>query len=183
MSEELEAGREIDALIAERVFGMPEPMWIPTHEKVAHAYLAATRPQWHAWPWEIRYWGEDRPIQWEPKAYSSDIGCAWKVVEAMGRTGWRFDATYDPEYGTGVTFERGDDNSPRPGGYEWHATGLNAAGDEFVTGTPNLLPLNICRAALAAMEAKNADQTTPITTNSEGNSPENPMTTPNLSEQ
>jgi hypothetical protein len=53
------AGRELDALVAEKVMGLPKPI----HEVF----------------WFIRYPHVDGPLP----AYSTDIAAAWEVVEKM----------------------------------------------------------------------------------------------------
>ena len=69
MSTEMEAGRELDALVAEKVMGWTRDdrgAWVPPGCR----------------PLRNGYYTE------RPGCYSTDIAAAWRVVEAMRVAGW-----------------------------------------------------------------------------------------------
>ena len=123
---DLPAGRELDALVAEKVMGqVPCDAWRP---------FTALPPQWMKDKGECGH-AACFPAQMGPAAYSTDIAAAWEVVEkitAPGRlTGgaWRhlngkYDAVFSEQLGGGVF----------------------AMSDEAPTA-----PLAICHAALKAV--------------------------------
>lgn len=127
-SAEREAGRELDAIVAERVMGATwrKPTRYAGIDGVSslvlgerHSAVAITFA--HRWP-------DDR-LSYTGPAYSSDIAAAMQVVEAMRAKGYGFSLT---------------DNQ----GERWTAEFLNylAFAD---AGTPALA---ICRAALKAID-------------------------------
>src|SRR4051812_7923471 len=74
MNDELKPGRELDALVAERVMG-----WTRGKEEVYHERdwdSVYTRPCWLA---------DGKPLKWTPDNFrpSIDIAAAWQVVEEM----------------------------------------------------------------------------------------------------
>lgn len=125
------AGREMDALIAEKVMG-----WDHTHD-IDHC----EGDSWYSYcrncsltgeNGEIMCWHPGDPILngcTKPPPYSTSIEAAWKVVEKLCF-----------EYG--MTF--GGHVDPSQHGWQF-GFGIN----EVMAGT---LPLSICRAALKAME-------------------------------
>jgi len=131
-----EVGRELDALIAEKIFGA-------------------------AWAWEQHEWA-DRQVErlrmpsclhvasrWDGRIhatnellrYSTNVGDSWWVVEKMEVRGfhWRLTTPFvaGDLYYAGLT----------PMG----VTGWNGRPDNLASA--NLMPLAICRAALAAIES------------------------------
>ena len=64
----MKAGRALDALIAEKVFGEQNPP-----KKVSGA------SEWSAWRLTAEY-----VPRWTPKAFSTQIDDAWPVVEKLG---------------------------------------------------------------------------------------------------
>jgi hypothetical protein len=87
----MKPGRELDALIAEKVMGIKHPITIH-RDKTAYQWGSAT-DEWEFLP-----------------EYSTDIAAAWKVVEKLGLCVWptedakwfafqdRFDSSYGEEY-------------------------------------------------------------------------------------
>lgn len=127
---ELEAGRQIDALIAERVMG-----WVRVPVKSALTDYMYQRPDSavHLWPANV----------WK---FSTGIAEAWEVVEVL-RTSWHWcciDIHSNYHYEWRVTLTPSDymnENNP-------HQPTVDAR-----AGT---LPLAICRAALKAIVAAEA---------------------------
>ena len=126
---EMEAGREMDAVIAERVIGLPAVAW----------NAATPCPECGEC---MRYCGErswcSPCSEWRYSAYreySADFSAAWDVAEFMREHG--FDVTV-------LTFAKGGAacEIARP---EWRGSEYHEAED---------IALAICRAALAAVEAK-----------------------------
>ena len=129
---QMEAGRALDVLIAEKVMGMALPDWTPTHGEVSSSHSSSLRSRWHLWPWEIRYWGTEKPIQWEPRRYSSDIAEAWRVLEKL----------------KGGSFPMVSVNCGEPG---WWVVLYPATGSFTETDYHETAPLAICLAALDAL--------------------------------
>ena len=75
----LEAGREMDALIAEKVMGEKQPNYV-------HANLHMEYPETSTCGnWQCFNIFEHGDIcEWHPKQFSTDISAAWEVVEMMG---------------------------------------------------------------------------------------------------
>lgn len=110
----MEAGSEMDALVAERIMGWkPEGYFHPGEED-----------QWEGWRDDKGDGGWVSPI-----GYSTELDCAWDVVEKMRTI---------PMGGFILTEQRD--------GWTAHWAGV----DEFAPTAP----LAICRAALKAMEEK-----------------------------
>lgn len=84
--DKLEAGRELDALIAEKVMG-----WTPHCQNPAHyVEVANSTSEMSVIQEVVAYW---RP--------STDIAAAWQVVEKLRAAGWFYslsDAVEIPEY-------------------------------------------------------------------------------------
>ena len=144
------AGRELDALVGEKVFGL-KVEWLPAPEHPHHhGKNVPIEPQTGSYPpngegpWCAMYWVIPH--------YSTDIGAAWEVVErvADGHVG-----TYDAmevllSYGPERCHVKIYDSSP--GGY------VGPAGED-IPQAPGVglwassAPLAICLAALQAVEA------------------------------
>ncbi len=77
--DKLEAGDELDILIAEKVMGCK------TRKGPAH-WLYCDCPKGYMEPWPHGNMGSDGSI----KDYSSDIAAAWEVVEKMKQYGFGF---------------------------------------------------------------------------------------------
>lgn len=105
MDTQLKAGRELDALIAERVMDeCPWQIWF-SRDSVLRctdingiSYFCANKEQAESYI-------KDFPVDWnavlmEPqcKEYSSDISAAWEVVEKMRHLGWSFDLNLMARY-------------------------------------------------------------------------------------
>ena len=69
----MNAGRELDALVAEKVMGTEKP----SREFAPHPYSSNTIHTSRCWHW---HYGEN---DWLPMPYSADIAAAWETVEAM----------------------------------------------------------------------------------------------------
>lgn len=135
------ADRELDALVAEKVMGMAQPEWTPTHEEVASAYVSASRSGWYRWPWEINYWGREKPIQWESKRFSTDIAAAWEVVAKLKADGMMW-CIYDTPSGV--------------------KCGINRAPMECLASVEaETAPLAICLAALKSVGTPVTPEKTP----------------------
>ena len=76
----MEAGRDLDALVAEKVMGHPMPEIIP--EDAIDLYLSGTPIHHDSWTCVFRYDEGDVP-KWVPDPYSTDISAAWQVVERV----------------------------------------------------------------------------------------------------
>lgn len=131
---ELTAGRELDALIAERVMGIAPEEWryrcyVERHERD------------EAWCYHCRALIGDAEVDGRiPQPYSTRIEDAWLVVEKMRADGWRVRLDDEPE-GWGAWFRRGHDPiDPMIPLYE---------GDVRLASMPHA----ICLAALAALAA------------------------------
>lgn len=137
---ELPAGRELDALVAEHVFGTA----ILTREAMEAEAVRVwvEQPQCTKFFWGFTAWrGDDGTIQcaqdFEP--YSTDIAAAWDVVEKLGRDGFTCDIQWK---GAGRNYEFTAEASfdkwtpPQSG----HAVGS--------------APLAICRAALKTVRGE-----------------------------
>ena len=117
----LPAGRELDALIAEKVFGSPKPT-------VAFDNVHICSPD-GVWAW-IATKADGSDFDWRPLLpYSRDIAAAWEVVEKMRN----------------YCFTIGN----LPSGY-WNAS-FHGTVDVVGSDTAETAPLAICRAALKAV--------------------------------
>lgn len=121
----MEPGRELDALVAEKVMGWEQVQDPP------HTYIAYNTPTGFRLPEEI-------------PAYSTDLNAAWKVVEAMRRRG--FWCQMRTPFGTPE--QKLDDGCWA--GFTPHGTsGWNGKPDNW-TSAPTA-PHAICLAALKAV--------------------------------
>src|SRR3990167_1467186 len=87
--DEMPAGPEMDALVAEKVMGEPQPHDAPVEMgSISGVLTMFNNYPWKAWLPECL--GLGKPWTWRPLPYSTDIAAAWKVVEKIcGR--YRFD--------------------------------------------------------------------------------------------
>lgn len=77
----MEAGRELDALVAERVMGLAKIMVKGDFEEFPMFVLPERkRAIWNAF---------------HAPRYSTDIAAAWAVVERMRELGWKFQLDWD----------------------------------------------------------------------------------------
>ena len=143
---QMEAGRELDALIVEKVMGWA---WF------RHTCIAGGKRYWarslfipdhNVEPFDGGYGIENVPAVGDETVaimnapnYSTDIAAAWQVVEKMRERGWHFLLMVSHESGMAIaSFYLGPhDRSDLSATEEWQ----NA-------------PRAICRAALKAMEAR-----------------------------
>jgi hypothetical protein len=90
---ELKAGRELDALVAERVMGLiPCAQWRSVNfgsgggpTMMSHSEKDSPHPGQQCYP---AVPGLDHPYN-KPASYSTDIAAAWQVVERMRELGFR----------------------------------------------------------------------------------------------
>ncbi len=129
---ELEAGRELDRLIAERVFGLN------TEQRQYHEYRAD--------PWACDGCGKRRayvsrtqvgPCLPAASPYSTDVAAVMTVFEAMVEMTGSGSIEADMEWARGEGF----------------IVNVTLGFDETTANSTGPLPLAICRAALAAREA------------------------------
>ena len=117
----VEAGREMDALVAERVMGWSRSRWAPI-DSLLPPKDDKKRIEGHTYYVPL---------------FSTDIAAAWEVVEEMNKTyHWRISSPFIPgePYFAGLT----------PHG----VTGWNGCPDYEMPG--DIVSLAICRAALLA---------------------------------
>lgn len=130
--DQMEAGKELDALIAEQVFRM---VWCRLNRSDTTAILRwpdSTRNYWPSQP-------TDRRILLSADSYSTDIEDTWKVTRKLNADGFLFELFTQPDGDSAARFfrERNRKDMPKHG---WWATASTA-------------PLAICRAALKAQES------------------------------
>lgn len=132
---ELQAGRELDALIAEKVMGLRREVRLCGSTESATIY--SQNPWWQ----DGRQTLLDVHHHGGPRPYSTDIAAAWEVVEAM-RAGLKADDGHaEPGYDFELTFEDGVWECWFP---HWAFDAGHAHADTA--------PLAIVRAALTALE-------------------------------
>lgn len=141
----MEAGREMDALVAEKVFGFPK--WEPFIRSVIPHEPCGTSLD--GCPYDksnhFKYFNEtklkeERNIK-HPKPYSISISAAWEVVEEMWQRGWWSQVGHQCIDGT------------------WEAEfmpGSDKLGNQSFCALAPAAPLAICRAALKAVEGGDA---------------------------
>ena len=141
----MKAGRELDALVATEVMGLPRPL-LPTDNEV---YIQGV--PFHGWPLQSSGYSSGDVTEVVPRPYSTDEGAAWgELVDKMKSLGWRVTVTDDPDHGAGAQFERGDDNGPE---YELAAAGLMAL-TEWMNEKVESVPHALCLAALRALDVE-----------------------------
>lgn len=135
---EHEAGRELDALVAERVFGLrveilPAPEHGHQHGKnVPMEPQSCDPPPGMLGAWAAMYWVIPR--------YSTDISAAWEVLERMRERGeWVLNVMAD-----GYEIDNHNAEAIPLKGWTWD--------DEWIAERADTAPLCICRAALKAIE-------------------------------
>lgn len=136
--ERMEAGREMDVLIAEKVMGWRRMTYKEANPKNSH-YATDLRltGRWHDSDGNATQQAEDCDDYYQPEfawSPSTDIAAAWQVVEKI--------KSIDPLYAFAVMFE----------GKSWEAgiydSGYNTSFDYDRSATATTAPLAICRAAL-----------------------------------
>ena len=123
---DLTAGRELDALIAEKVMGLRKTVRV--HGTTNQAVVYTDNPYFNAVVKEA----DLHHVQ--PLPYSTSIADAWLVVEKMEHDGFEVELIYAPSNGWSVTFEKGG----------------QFGGSYRNDHQPVTVPLAICIAALAA---------------------------------
>jgi hypothetical protein len=129
--EAMPAGRELDALVAERIF---EWQRIPWKHNPEQGILLPPGAEHEANDPHVRWWG--RSLIERVPFYSTDIAAAFEVVEKM----------HYEEFGCEIWMPNTDGLR-----YRYQAKFYPDAGRAFV-GEGDTAPLAICRAALRAME-------------------------------
>ena len=76
----MEAGKELDTLVAEKIMNHPMPDFIP--EDALDLYLSGRAIHYDSWTCVCLYDEGDTP-KWVPDPYSTDISAAWQVVEKL----------------------------------------------------------------------------------------------------
>ena len=125
--DKMEAGKEMDALVAERVMGWKV-------DKESYSTWVAITDTYLFFPlvgMTKGSWGN-----WTP---STDISAVWQVVEKMSET-WEFSLNYQDNKYKFLLWKP-----------EWVTSNLYQA-RECKEGVSNTVPLAICRAALKAVE-------------------------------
>lgn len=125
------AGEEIDALIAEHVFGDKKPTQALDANHVMLSMIGVTHPYTSAGgSWTgVAYWEEGDIPRWVAKNYSTDIAAAWEVVDKLyGITLVRHKVFWHCIFDKSTEGERDED---------------------YMQG--DTVPLAICRAALLAV--------------------------------
>lgn len=117
------AGREVDALVAERVMGL-----VPC---TAESHRSGEAP------WSCHARGDSPDQGGETAHFSTDMDAAWPVVEAMQGRGFVFTLRYRDSGGWRACF------MTRP-----------TTENRSPSRVADTAPLAICRAALAAVEAR-----------------------------
>lgn len=143
MSREQEAGRELDALVAEKVMGLPPSAWPPPcirHHRTDDAEWDSGSQEAGGWCYTCNTMISS--VDREPPAYSTDISAAWEVVEKLKER-------------HGVKVMGGPDDE---GGCEIWCCDITAYGyrpfqDHSWSDAAATAPLAICRAALQATGA------------------------------
>lgn len=136
MTTTLNAGRAMDALVAEKVMGWTRWEWERGDwDGPADATIFAQ----HERSLAVYANGEEEPSFWF--APSTDIAAAWQVVERMRDLGWPWG---------GARWRVSEWTSPRKAEFSAQFEKLNVT----VGADAETAPLAICRAALAAVEAQ-----------------------------
>ena len=79
---ELKAGRELDALVAEKVMGLPEKDWHPECSRYHQVDDAEFDSKYGWMGWCYTEGREICTAKKYPPRYSTDIAAAWEVVES-----------------------------------------------------------------------------------------------------
>ena len=130
---DLPAGRELDALIAEKVMGLPPEQWrhdAPGCEDIYYNVCNRCGLSQNSKS-DAEFYQERCP---EPAPYSTDIAAAWLVVEKLR-----------------LAVVSGDDPKDGSHGY-WAGVPVPLGGNMEDWRGADTAPLAICRAALAAAQ-------------------------------
>lgn len=153
---------ERDAIVC-KALGIPgKTVWVATSDGGESA-AAMTNP---GGPWrtehDLRHWLDRKHADglllnyeigtwtWWPEVSTTPDGMM-AVVEKMLADGWRLTLHVDDHMRyAGAMFERGDDNNPHPGAYEWAGAGsLGMTREEVMSH--RTAPEAVCLAALTAL--------------------------------
>jgi hypothetical protein len=126
------AGREMDALVAEKVMGEPKPIIVDDWDSVFSRWLdgCPIESPKEAWLEACLYEHGDTQ-EWIPRPFSTDIAAAWQVMEKL-----------KDKFFCGIEFC----------GDCWQASMQEREGGlDYVEGNADTAPIAICRVALKAM--------------------------------
>jgi hypothetical protein len=85
--DEMEAGPQMDALIAERVMGEARPSEIPADALDRELAGNPVKSEGGSWVCRCEFQKGDEG-EWEPLPFSTDIKAAWEVIKKIGE--WDF---------------------------------------------------------------------------------------------
>ena len=77
----MEAGRELNKLVAEKVMNSHKPDYVPQHS--LELFLAGSPVHYGYWTCVHEY-GKGDEGEWIPDPFSTDISAAWPVARKMG---------------------------------------------------------------------------------------------------
>jgi hypothetical protein len=147
----LEAGRELDALVAEKIFGWQRrPFECNAEQRVV------VPPDWT--DFSVDYW-LGRDIYEHVPAYSTDIAAAWQVVERLRDLGCNhFSLEWEQPYDDRPRRDREADPQERPWLFAFNAPRHLSGSPSIGMPDPVVLhastaPLAICYGALIAVGA------------------------------
>jgi hypothetical protein len=133
--DQLPAGQELDALVAEIV--MEEARPLVGHDDVHLEPRKSRGGNWLCWP----EYDRGDVCEWAPVPFSTDMRAAWEVAEKMHKEFWK----------RGIVFEMG--NNPHNPPRAWWVNVIFAeqyGRHETEMTYAETMPLAICRAALKA---------------------------------
>jgi hypothetical protein len=133
--DQLPAGQELDALVAEKVMEEAKPL--VGHEDVHLEPRKSCGGNWLCWP----EYDRGDMCEWAPAPFSTDIRAAWEVAEKMNEELWK----------RGIVFEMG--NNPHNPKRAWWVNLIFAEQNgrhETEIISAEIMPLAICRDALKA---------------------------------
>lgn len=121
----LQAGRELDALVAEKVMGLAPEQWpfvceVDKHDTAGDVWCSDCQEE------------TDKTAR-VPLHYSTDISAAWQVVERLHEKGYALTLHNEPD---------------EDAGYTWGASVGGDSADAFVESWEDTAPMAICTAAL-----------------------------------
>ena len=144
----MEAGEQLDCLVAEEVMGEPKPSrWTPRNALNLQLAGNPAMSKGENWVCLCKYEEGDIPV-WYPLPFSTDISAAWQVVEKMFELGYAMSLLhlssepFYPEYWY-CDFRPKDSNKPPE--YEWIDHQMTA-------------PIAISKAALLTTEIKKLEE-------------------------
>ncbi|GAI80038.1 unnamed protein product [marine sediment metagenome] len=135
----MEAGEELDRLVATEVMGEPVPEFTPENALDLQLAGSPVKSPKGNWLCLCRYGEGDIPT-WRPLPYSTDISAAWLVVEKLAE-GWERD--HEP-----ISIEVMYDCGAYEAKIETWNDGKIDWNEPILSGSYNKAPEAICKAAL-----------------------------------